>query len=376
MQEELITDRPYPPIYRQVLRDDPLSQLLMGETFHSVIHGVSTLTAPWGVCFEPPNIDAFRAKLIEQGLKAPPASQFEHSFPEVVGAMFAVVSGGCWLKASGADHQVSLAAGDVVIVTRPSPHYLRSSPDSEVRQPLDYCELSDGFPAPLRGGGGGEATSFIVSGFVLEGRDRYSVMNTLPPVIHVSAERVSGAASLAEALRLLTYELEQGGAGTVSTRHHLAQIVLTQAIRIGLMETDGKPRGDWFRPLHDPQINEAMSLIHDHPEKPWTVASLADAVGMGRSTFAAKFHEIIGESPMAYLQGHRLELACRMLVDTRMPVKTIALETGYSSVSSFSNAFKRAMGVSPRAYRSTRHHVQGSPEVPGKPTGTAAFVTA
>ena len=36
----------------------------------------------------------------------------------------------------------------------------------------------------------------------------------------------------------------------------------------------------WLKALADPQIGQALSLIHANPESPWTVASLAAAVSI------------------------------------------------------------------------------------------------
>ena len=76
---------------------------------------------------------------------------------------------------------------------------------------------------------------------------------------------------------------------------------------------------------------------------------------MSRSTFALKFKETVGESPMEYLTRWRMLLAGDKLVNSSDPISAIALSLGYESESAFSTAFKRVMGCSPRQYSRGRN---------------------
>jgi AraC-like DNA-binding protein len=91
--------------------------------------------------------------------------------------------------------------------------------------------------------------------------------------------------------------------------------------------------------------------MHAAPHAPWTVASLADRVGLSRSVFAARFKDRMSKSPMHYLFEFRMGLACGLIADGRSGVKQIATQLGYASRDAFSSAFKRWRGLSPGAYR-------------------------
>jgi len=54
---------------------------------------------------------------------------------------------------------------------------------------------------------------------------------------------------------------------------------------------------------------------------------------------------------MDYLISRRIDLACMLLADTRMPVKEIAVKSGYNDVNYFGKVFKKQMGYSPREFR-------------------------
>ena len=80
---------------------------------------------------------------------------------------------------------------------------------------------------------------------------------------------------------------------------------------------------------------------------------------MSRSTFALKFKETVGASPMEYQTRWRMLLAGDRLANSSDPVSVIALSLGDESESAFSKAFERVMGCSPRQY--SRDRVPPSP---------------
>jgi AraC-like DNA-binding protein len=95
--------------------------------------------------------------------------------------------------------------------------------------------------------------------------------------------------------------------------------------------------------------------MHDDPAHPWTLQELAERVGMSRSSFAQKFKETVGESPIGYLTRWRMLLAGDRLANSNDPISVISLSLGYESESAFSTAFKRVMGRSPRQYSRGRN---------------------
>jgi AraC-like DNA-binding protein len=77
-----------------------------------------------------------------------------------------------------------------------------------------------------------------------------------------------------------------------------------------------------------------------------------------------------GLSYSGLVERCRCRAACESLKHTRDPVRDIAALLGYRDVSSFSRAFRRWTGKTPRAYRTQ------SPGLPGKHPGTAAVMSA
>jgi AraC-like DNA-binding protein len=91
--------------------------------------------------------------------------------------------------------------------------------------------------------------------------------------------------------------------------------------------------------------------MHADPAHRWTLAELAGIAGMSRSTFAQRFKEVVGASPMDYLTRWRMLVAGSKLRNSRESVSAIALSLGYESESAFSTAFKRVMASSPRQFQ-------------------------
>jgi len=93
--------------------------------------------------------------------------------------------------------------------------------------------------------------------------------------------------------------------------------------------------------------------MHDHPQREWSLEDLAAASGMSRSVFANGFRDTVGVTPGSYLQGWRVGLAQKALLQGRS-LKLIAQEVGYGSEAALSRAFKAQSGKSPREWRNAQ----------------------
>jgi len=121
-----------------------------------------------------------------------------------------------------------------------------------------------------------------------------------------------------------------------------------------------QPEGSagWLGALRDPQIRKALTQIHEAPQAPWTVESLARSVAMSRAAFAKRFADIVGEPPLAYVTRWRMDLAAKLLRESREPVARIAGRVGYLSETAFAKAFRRRRHVAPGQYRYRRTHAR------------------
>jgi AraC-like DNA-binding protein len=258
----------------------------------------------------------------------------------------AVVSGGCWLEVDG-DVPVRLAAGDSFVL--PSGRTFRLARDLA----LPSVEARDVFVRPSNGAitvhkGGGDCL-MVSSRFLLDGDNAALLLAMLPPVIHIRDQH--GSAALRWAVERMMQELGTTRPGGILLLQHLAHQMLIEALRLHLAEGQG---GGWLHALADRQIGAAIAAMHTDPVRRWTVEGLAHHVGMSRSSFAERFRAKVGMAPMDYLIRWRMMLAGDRLRRAGARVADVAAGLGYESESAFSNAFRRIMGASPRAYARDR----------------------
>ncbi len=99
----------------------------------------------------------------------------------------------------------------------------------------------------------------------------------------------------------------------------------------------------------DPRVQKAVRLMDSRSS--WKEREVATAVGMSVSQLNRLFHRDLGFSPREYLQRRRIQAAMLLLKEGGRPIKEIAYELGFNSISNFSNWFYRQKGVFPRAFR-------------------------
>jgi len=110
----------------------------------------------------------------------------------------------------------------------------------------------------------------------------------------------------------LVHEADRDTAGQDVILDRLLDLVLIAAVQTWLAQ-DGSPAPGWYAAHDDPVVGPALALIHTHPGQPWTVASLAAAVGASRAGLARRFTHLVGQTPVAYLTSWRLSHAADLL---------------------------------------------------------------
>jgi AraC-like DNA-binding protein len=302
--------------------NDPLSDMLTLVEARSVLSGRLHASGAWAVRFPPPEKIKFSALL----------------------------RGTCWLTLEGLPAPARLEAGDVIVVNGQRSFMVASDPAVD---PIDARALFREAPGNVARIGTGNDV-FLFGGHVtLDAAHASLVMDVLPPLIHVRSVTPE-AGALRWLLEQLVVELSSSRPGSDLAASHLAQLMFVQVLRAHLAETAQSSDAGWIRALADERIAPALRLMHSDPSHAWTLSELARASAMSRTTFAARFKEVSGMAPVAYLLGWRMRLAERALLNGDGPISSVALSVGYTSESAFSNAFKRMVGVSPKRYRSAR----------------------
>jgi AraC-like DNA-binding protein len=330
---------------------DPLTLVLESIRLRCMMPGVNEMTAPWGVTFGEFKPADMRRHAESVGLTPP-----RWDPPTMQGTVLAIIRGSCWLSVPAHEINLPLVGGDLVVITRKASYTLSDDPGTKPKKVLDLLGREHIVKRiGLKHGGGGPATTYLNGPFFFEDEQDNPLLAILPPVIHVPGEQGRAVPWLEDTIKFLIHEIGNPRPGAQSVVNHLAHILVIQAVRAHFAAQDSETAGNWFAALQDPEIGPALGLMHMKPEEPWTVASLAEHSAMSRSAFAARFMDVVGESPLRYLTDCRMRKARDLLRGGRLGLKAISAKVGYTTESAFSNAFKRYTGLSPGAFRSSEN---------------------
>ncbi|MBE7498077.1 MAG: helix-turn-helix domain-containing protein [Verrucomicrobiaceae bacterium] len=101
----------------------------------------------------------------------------------------------------------------------------------------------------------------------------------------------------------------------------------------------------------DIRLGVVISMMTQRLGKAVTNAEMAKAAGMSSRAFERAFLREYGLPPRQYLKRLRIQTACRLLVDTRESIASIAQRCGFADQSHFTREFRRVTGTTPAAYR-------------------------
>jgi len=98
-------------------------------------------------------------------------------------------------------------------------------------------------------------------------------------------------------------------------------------------------------------IAPALDYIEDNYAQQFTINDLAELCHWSPTHFRRVFHDIMGTSPLDFVNNTRITKACMMLRTTEDSILNISENVGFRSVSSFNRYFTKKMQMSPRDYR-------------------------
>ena len=102
----------------------------------------------------------------------------------------------------------------------------------------------------------------------------------------------------------------------------------------------------------DPRALHAVQLIEQHPfDKPFNGRELAQTLGLSVSQLDRLFIKTFGMTPRAYLEERKLRAVTERLQSSSEPIKQIAFEMGFRSLSHFSTWLRRLTQYSPKEIR-------------------------
>ena len=88
-----------------------------------------------------------------------------------------------------------------------------------------------------------------------------------------------------------------------------------------------------------------------------TLDDIAAVAHLNKNYLVRQFKKTFGVSPISYLINIRMDYAKKLLVESDLSVKSIAVSCGYNDPSFFNTYFKKTFNVSPEAYRRSQQMI-------------------
>ena len=271
-------------------------------------------------------------------------------------ALAAMVSGEGWVVYDDDADPVHLGPGDVAIFRGPDPYLVAHDPNAEpqiIVHPGQRCETRDGIDLAdemslgVRTWGNDldGSVTMLLGVYEEVGAVGQRLLDALPRVLVVS--EANGDSAL---VSVLSREITKEVPGQEVVLDRLLDLLLISVLRAWFDRPEAEAPA-WYRAHGDPVVGQALRLLHENPEYPWTVASLAEKIGLSRAALARSFTALVGAPPMTYLTEWRLTIAADLLRQPEATLDAVSHQVGYSNGFALSTAFKRVRGVSPQSYR-------------------------
>ncbi len=106
--------------------------------------------------------------------------------------------------------------------------------------------------------------------------------------------------------------------------------------------------------VHYKLIEPALRHIRDNYACRIDIGELALMCGLSKHYFCHVFKSVIGQSPMAYLNDHRIKVADTLLGNTEKSISAVAETCGFESTNYFCRKYKIFYGISPGKRRSLK----------------------
>ena len=297
-----------------------------------------------------------------------PASQFgigvangEKLSPHIVPGTDSIISyhivnqGPCWAAIHG-EEPLLLETGDILVLPRGDSYKIASSP--QFPDAADEASSIEFFKAMAAGEippvVSDPTTTFenskLICGFLgCDLRPYNPLLSTLPSMIRIPAPK-QGQDPLSSLIEFALSETRQTRGGERCLLLRLSEVMFVEVLR-RYLRVSSRTESGWLEGLGHPVVGKALGILHRDISYNWSLHSLADAIGTSRSTLAERFTQLIGVPPMQYLTNWRMQVAANRLMETSLKMYAIASEIGYESEAAFSRAFKRVIGMSPKAWR-------------------------
>jgi AraC family transcriptional regulator, transcriptional activator FtrA len=138
-------------------------------------------------------------------------------------------------------------------------------------------------------------------------------------------------------------------------RDHGAEVANQVARRLVIAPHREGGQAQYIRQPVPPIEGDALAVVFEwaqrHLDRDLTISSLAAKARMSRRTFIRRFEDATGMSPGEWVVQTRVAKARELLEATKIPIESVATETGFGSADAMRHHFRLRLGTSPANYR-------------------------
>ena len=102
---------------------------------------------------------------------------------------------------------------------------------------------------------------------------------------------------------------------------------------------------------NEPRVAAAIHVMEQHIDDTLSIPQIAAQVDVSVRMLEYLFRQTLNLSPAAYYRRLRLQIARRMVEDTRLKLQEVAIRTGFNSLSAFSRLYKQYYQQTPNQSR-------------------------
>ena len=311
---------------------DALSDALRVLRLNGAVFLDAEFTEPWCVISDPRGNNALMA-----------------GWPDIV-FFHVLTEGRCKAKLIEGGQTIELGSGDLIMLPRGSRHLMGSDLHLAPAVADSIVRPGKGGMLRIEHGGGGEKTRFVCGYLHCDERLCGQLLDALPRILRIPLGDGTAGGWVEGLLAAGTQESAAARPGSDTMLAKLSELLFVEALRRYIDLLPEGQRG-WLAALGDRFVGRALALMHERPDRDWTVDELAAAVGLSRSSLAQRFTDYIGQPPIQYLTRWRLTIAAQRLRNEKTTLARIAADSGYDSEAAFNRAFKRALGTTPAVWR-------------------------
>jgi AraC-like DNA-binding protein len=105
------------------------------------------------------------------------------------------------------------------------------------------------------------------------------------------------------------------------------------------------------------RLNDILAFILENYQSSIGLPEVAAVAHLTPSAFCRFFKKRTRKSFVEYLNKFRVSVACKLLMESDLPVADVCFQTGFNNLANFNRQFRRVTGMTPTQFRKVNQGV-------------------